>query len=96
MTDEQETSHAFARSRSNAELYMEIILDKNGRQIKDGDRVLIANERLDINRLTTAEYVGSELKLRGADGKFDSAKYKTDAIWWANDTPANWLTVVDV
>ena len=71
-----------------------MLVDTHGVPIRDGDRVLIANDRGDIRRETVAEMIGGELMLRGGDGLLSTARNLTESIWWRNDTPSNWLTVL--
>jgi hypothetical protein len=70
--------------------------DKNGIKIKSGQKILIENSRKDISRTGTVELVDGVLKIKGdTDGKYSSVKNNLDSIWWTNDTPENWLEVIN-
>ena len=67
-------------------------IDRNGKKIRPGDTVLIANSRGDKNEICT---VTDDLKLKHPDGKFSSITTWLDAIWWRNDEPENFITVLE-
>ena len=70
--------------------------DKFGTLIKAGDNILIENARRDISENGIVQQDGKILLTTGREsGKYVSVSTYLDAIWWCNDTPANWLTVLD-
>lgn len=71
--------------------------DKHGTKIRNGNAVLIHNDRKDFTTYGTVLANGDILITSGREkGKFSRVKTYLDAIWWRNDTPANWLTVLDI
>ena len=85
---------------------MNKIFDKKGREIKVGDIILISNSRGCYNQKAKVEIINDEFTnncdelgyrlLTGHEkGKKGHLSTWTEAIWTANDTPENFLEVVE-
>lgn len=72
------------------------LLDKNNTPIKEGDKVLIENKRKDISKQGVVCLLEGDdrLRIKYADGKYDSVHTWLDAIWWRNDIPENFIKVL--
>lgn len=74
-------------------------VDKNGVPIIDGTNVVISNKRNDCNFTGVVKMVDGVLKIKHTDteneGKHSSVDTWLNAIWWANDTPENFIEVVN-
>lgn len=81
------------------------INDKKGKEIKEGDIILISNSRGCYNQKVRVEIINDEFTehkdvlgyrlLTGHEkGKKGLLTTWNDAIWTANDTPENFLEVI--
>ncbi len=80
---------------------MKKVFDKKGKEIKVGDIVLISNSRGCYNKKVKVEIINDEFtnnkdvlgyRTKGKKGHLTTW---IDAIWRANDTPENFLEVIE-